>query len=90
MAAVCMQELKRNGVKVPEDIAVIGFNNDAISKIIDPQLSTIDYPGKEMGEITARNLIDHLKGAGNIASTNRIIVKSELIVRESSLRNNRK
>lgn len=90
MAAVCMQELKRHGVKVPEDIAIIGFNNDAISKIVDPQLSTIDYPGKEMGEITARNLIDHLKGAGNIASTNRIIVKSELIVRESSLRNNRK
>lgn len=85
-AAVCMQELKRHGVKVPEDIAIVGFNNDAISKIIDPQLSTINYPGKDMGEITARNLISHLKGAGNITTTNRIIVKSELIIRESSLR----
>lgn len=85
-AAVCMQELKRHGVKVPEDIAIVGFNNDSISKILDPQLSTINYPGKDMGEITARNLINHLKGVGNIAATNRIIVKSELIIRESSVR----
>ncbi len=85
-AAVCMQELKRHGIKVPDDIAIVGFNNDAISKIIDPQLSTINYPGRDMGEITARNLINHLKGVGNIATTNRIIVKSELIIRESSRR----
>jgi len=86
IAAVCMHELKRNGLRVPEDIAVVGFNNDAISKIVDPPLSTINYPGKDMGEISARNLINHLKGLGNIATTNRIIVKSELITRESSHR----
>lgn len=85
-AAVCMQELKRHGMRVPEDIAIVGFNNDAISKIIEPQLSTINYPGKDMGEIAARNLVNHLKGVGNIATTNRIIIKSELIVRESSVR----
>ena len=85
-AAVCMQELKRNGIKVPEDIAVVGFNNDAISKIIDPHLSTINYPGKDMGEITAHYLINTLNGMNSIATTNRIVVKSELIIRESSLR----
>jgi len=85
-AAVCMQELKRHGVKVPQDIAVVGFNNDAISKIVEPQLSTINYPGKDMGEITARQLIDHLKGKNDIGQTNRIIIKSEFIIRESSLR----
>jgi len=85
-AAVCMQELKRQGVKVPDDIAIVGFNNDAISKIIEPQLTTVNYPGKDMGEITAHHLINHLKGMGSIATTNRIIVKSEFIIRESSLR----
>jgi LacI family transcriptional regulator len=89
IAAVCMQELKRNGVRVPEDIAIVGFNNDAISKIVDPQLTTINYPGKDMGEISARNLIGHLKGLDNITTTNRIIVKSELIIRESSKKINR-
>lgn len=85
-AAVCMQELKRHGVKVPDDIAIVGFNNDAISKIVDPQLTTINNPGKDMGEITARNLINHLTGVSNITDTNRIIIHSEFIIRQSSLR----
>jgi LacI family transcriptional regulator len=84
-AAVCMQTLKENGVRIPEDIAIVGFNNDAISKIVEPELTTINYPGIEIGEITARKLIAHLKGEENIMLTNTIIVKSELIIRKSSL-----
>ena len=85
-AAVCMQTLKTNGIKIPEDIAIVGFNNDAISKIIDPQLTTIDYPGIDMGELAARNLINHLKGISNIKKTKTIIVHSKLIIRQSSLK----
>jgi len=64
----------------------VGFNNDAISKIIEPQLTTIDYPGIELGEIAARNLIGHLLGVSNIKTTNTIVVRSDLIIRKSSLR----
>jgi LacI family transcriptional regulator len=85
-AAVCMQTLKEHGVRIPEDIAIVGFNNDAISKIVEPQLTTINYPGIDIGEIAARNLIAHLKGDSKINQTNTIIVKSELIIRKSSLR----
>src|SRR6188472_2210951 len=53
-AAVCMQTLKEHGINIPEDIAIVGFNNDAIGKIVEPQLTTIDYPGIDMGEIAAR------------------------------------
>ncbi|MEP7142784.1 MAG: LacI family DNA-binding transcriptional regulator [Ferruginibacter sp.] len=85
-AAVCMQTLKDKGIRIPDDIAIVGFNNDAISKIIEPQLTTIDYPGIDMGEIAARNLINHLKGISNIKKTNTIVVNSELIIRKSSLK----
>lgn len=85
-AAVCMQTLKEHGVRIPQDIAIVGFNNDAISKIVEPQLTTINYPGIDIGEIAARNLIGHLKGDVNMSPTNTIIVKSELIVRKSSLK----
>jgi LacI family transcriptional regulator len=85
-AAVCMQTLKDNGVRIPEDIAIVGFNNDAIGKIVEPQLSTIDYPGMDMGEIAARNLINHLKGLSNIKKTKSIVVHSQLIIRKSSLK----
>jgi LacI family transcriptional regulator len=81
-----MQSLKEHGIRIPEDIAVVGFNNDAISKIVEPQLTTINYPGIDIGKIAARNLIDHLKGETKISQTNTIVVRSELIIRKSSLR----
>ncbi len=89
VAAVCMRTLKENGIRIPEDMAVIGFNNDAIGKLIEPTLTTINYPGIEIGEIAARNLINHLKGLGDIHQMNTIIVRSGLIVRNSSLRKGR-
>ena len=85
-AAVCMQTLKENGINIPADIAIVGFNNDAISKIVEPQLTTINYPGIDIGEIAATNLINHLKGVSDIKNTNTIVVRSELIIRRSSLR----
>lgn len=85
-AAVVIQTLKEAGIRIPEEIAIVGFNNDVISKIIEPKLSTINYPGIEIGEIVARNLINHLQGNSNIHLTNTIIIKSDLIVRASSLK----
>ncbi|MFL5739655.1 MAG: LacI family DNA-binding transcriptional regulator [Flavisolibacter sp.] len=86
VAAVCMRTLKENGIRIPEDIAVVGFNNDAVGKLVEPALTTIDYPGKDMGEIAARNLIDHIKGVSSFQQTNSIIVRSELVIRKSSLK----
>ncbi len=84
-AVACIQVLKKAGIKIPSDIAVVGFNNDPISRVIEPNLSTIDYPGQEMGEIAATTLINKLKKlpTGNL---NSILLRHNLIVRESSLR----
>ncbi|MGN6417940.1 MAG: LacI family DNA-binding transcriptional regulator [Pseudobacter sp.] len=85
-AAVCMQTLKEKGIRIPQDIAIVGFNNDAIGKIVEPRLTTIHYPGIDMGEIAARNLINHLQGHSDIRHTQTIVVRSELIIRQSSVR----
>ncbi len=85
-AAVCMQTLKDAGIKVPDDIAIVGFNNDVIGRIVQPKLTTIDYPGFQVGEIACRQLINHLKGVDDANLTKTIYLKSSLIVRESSLR----
>src|SRR5579875_334473 len=66
VAAVVMRTLRENEVRIPEDIAVVGFNNDAIGHLIEPTLTTINYPGIDMGEIAAHNLINHLKGVSNL------------------------
>lgn len=88
IAAVCMKTLKEKGVLIPKDIAIVGFNNDAISKIVEPQLTTIHYPGMEMGEIAAHHLINHLNGTADLKDTRTIVVRSELIIRPSSLKKN--
>ena len=85
-AAICMQVLNDHGINIPADIAVVGFNNDDISKLVKPSLTTINYPGKDLGEIAARNLIDQLNNKNILQITNRIIVRSELIIRQSSLK----
>ncbi|WP_207494767.1 LacI family DNA-binding transcriptional regulator [Aridibaculum aurantiacum] len=85
-AAICMQIFKEAGVNVPADIAVVGFNNDAISSLIEPKLTTINYSGHNVGATAARVLINHLKGVIDITQTNTIVLNSELIVRDSSMK----
>lgn len=85
-AVSIIQGLKQAGISIPQDIAVVGFNNDPVSKVVEPNLTTIDYPGYEMGEAAVQNLINHLNGTNNINTTNTIILRSELVIRESSLR----
>jgi LacI family transcriptional regulator len=85
-AVGCMMALKRAGIRIPQDIAFVGFNNDPVSKVIEPNLTTINYPGYEMGQAAAHNLINHLNGTSIIKTANTILLHSELIVRASSTR----
>jgi LacI family transcriptional regulator len=83
-AVGCMIALKQMGIRIPDDIAFVGFNNDPVSTVIEPNLTTVNNPGYEMGQVAARNLISNLSGASGASSTNTIILRSELIIRESS------
>jgi len=85
VAAVCIRTLKQHNVSVPGDIAIVGFNNDTIGQLVEPALTTINYPGKEMGEVAARSLVNHLKGVASLQQIDRIIINAELIIRGSSL-----
>lgn len=85
-AAIFMQTLKKAGIRIPQDIAIVGFNNDTICTLVEPPLSTVNYPGNKIGEAAADHLINHLEGISSLSDTDTIIIKSELIVRESSLR----
>lgn len=85
-AALSIQVFKEQGIRVPEDIAVVGFNNDTISIISDPQLTTVNYPAVKMGEQAASVLVNHLTGNVDSSLTDSIVLSSELIIRSSSLR----
>ena len=84
-AVACMQELKVAGIRIPDDIAVVGFNNEPISRIIEPNLTTVNYPGYEMGEIAVTTLINSINSAPG-STINTLVLRHQLIVRESSIR----
>ncbi|MBO9203770.1 MULTISPECIES: LacI family DNA-binding transcriptional regulator [Niastella] len=85
VAVGCMLALKKAGIRIPQDIAFAGFNNDPVSTVVEPNLTTINYPGYKMGEMAAASLINHLNGVNSIDATNTILLRSELIIRASSL-----
>ncbi len=86
-AVHCMIKLKAAGIKIPEDIAFAGFNNDPISKVVEPNLTTVNYSGYSVGEAAVTSLINHLKGISSIKTTHKVVLRSDLIIRDSSLKN---
>ncbi|MCF6405113.1 LacI family transcriptional regulator [Chitinophaga filiformis] len=83
-AVYCMIALRNAGVNIPADIAFAGFNNDPISRVIEPNLTTVNYPGYNMGQAAVTSLASHLNGDTNITNMNTIVLRSELIIRASS------
>lgn len=84
MAVECIKELKKLELKIPQEIKIVGFNNDPISEIISPALTTIDYPGYKLGLLSGQSIISHLNGTINLQSAGSIILKHKLIIREST------
>lgn len=82
-AASLMHELKSRGVKIPGDIAIAGFNNTYLSGIIEPSLTSVQYPGDEMGKIAASCLLEILEKESQVKTQN-ILLMHELIVRDST------
>lgn len=86
-AVASMVEMQEAGIKIPDDIAVAGFNNEPISQVIRPNLTTVDYPAREIGEIAATALIGKLSNSQSI-NYSTIVLKHSLIIRQSSLKKN--
>lgn len=84
-AAIEMMHLmKKRGIRIPQDIAVLGFNNENLCRFMEPALSSIDHPAHDIGAAAADILINHLHHPGMTAEKR--VVKSKLIVRDSTLR----
>ncbi len=78
--------LRTIGIKVPEDVLIVGFSNEPFSEVVTPSISTIKQPGFEMGQKAAELLITEIKTKTTIYPYQRIVMPAELIIRESSFR----
>ncbi|MEC3907056.1 LacI family DNA-binding transcriptional regulator [Tamlana sp. 2201CG12-4] len=79
-----MKYLTNHGVKIPDDVAIVGFSNEPISRVINPALTTIDQPGIEMGKIATDLLLKHIKKQNGPLKPQTVIMDSNLIERLSS------
>ncbi len=83
-AAGCMMALKKAGIRIPEDIALVGFNDDPVCQIVEPNLTSIHYPAYEMGKMAAHHLFRQLAADEAVGTVEVVGLKSELVVRGSS------
>ncbi len=82
-SAVSVIQCARNkNISVPDELKVVGFNDDPISTIISPQLTTISHPATRMGEIAAEHILN--KKESQEAET--VVLETELIIRGSTIK----
>ena len=85
-AISAIQFFKKRDFKIPEDIAIVGFSNYPVSKIIEPALTTIDDHAFEMGQTAAKLLIRQIEEKNPNISSETVVLKTDLIIRESTQR----
>jgi DNA-binding LacI/PurR family transcriptional regulator len=62
MAAGAMKVLRAHGLKIPDEVAVVGYDNTDLCLALDPTLTTIDYQAEEVGRCLAAGLLDLVGG----------------------------
>ncbi|MGI5522602.1 LacI family DNA-binding transcriptional regulator [Micromonospora sp. CA-259024] len=82
MAFGALRTLREAGRRVPEDVAVIGFDDATIARQADPPLTTVFQPVEEMGRQMARLLVARIRGEDLPAS--HIVLDTQLIYRASA------
>jgi LacI family transcriptional regulator len=78
--------LKEYGIKIPEDVSIIGFSNWFLTTITSPTLSTVDQPGFQMGEEAFNLLLEEINDLkkGNKPKYKTIEIPTKVIIREST------
>ncbi|MBD8067624.1 LacI family DNA-binding transcriptional regulator [Bacillus sp. PS06] len=84
VAAGIISEAKRFNWRIPEDLAVIGFDNQAIAELMQPTISTVHQPIQQMASIALETLVERLYSKNN-QSREEHVLTVELVIRESTV-----
>jgi DNA-binding LacI/PurR family transcriptional regulator len=82
MAVGAMTELRAQGRRIPQDVAVIGFDDSFIARHTDPPLTTVRQPVEEIGRTIARILLAEIVDPD--APRQHVVLPTELVVRDST------
>src|SRR5215813_2940582 len=82
IATGAIQAIHEAGLRVPDDVAVVGFDDLDVAVESNPPLTTIRHSVQHVGEVAAQLLIDLIEG--KIEPPHHIVLPTELVVRQSS------
>ncbi|HEX5690594.1 MAG TPA: substrate-binding domain-containing protein, partial [Roseiflexaceae bacterium] len=80
MASGAMLAIRDRGLRVPEDLIIVGFDDVSLAKYTSPPLTTVRQPAYELGFQAARTVLQAIDGEAPMA---RIVLPTELVVRQS-------
>ncbi|WP_053976690.1 LacI family DNA-binding transcriptional regulator [Mangrovimonas xylaniphaga] len=81
-----IQEMTSQGVKIPEDCAVVGFSNEPFTKFMELPITSVDQSPLEMGKITAQVFLEQVNNTNNVKVEKKVVLSPELMIRKSSLK----
>jgi len=83
MAVGAIRAIKNAGLRIPEDVKVVGYDNTFIASIVDPSLTTISVPNYEMGVQAAKRILNRIENPN--ADVQLVTMDYELIIRRSTI-----
>lgn len=78
------EEAKRRGLKIPEDIALVGFGNNRLSSYLSPTLTTVTQSPYELGKAAANMLLSRIENPEIEVSSRVEVIETELVIRQST------
>lgn len=87
VAFAAMKEIKNHGLKIPDDIALVGFTDEFHSTVVEPTLTSVTHPTKEMGKEAARLFFECIEKGKNF--NEQVVLQTEMVVRDSSVKHRR-
>jgi LacI family transcriptional regulator len=82
IASACMKAFKETGIRVPEDVSIVGFDNLHMCEMLDPPLTTMRVSKQQIGEIAMELLVNRV-GNRRGPPTLKVSVGGELVIRKS-------
>jgi LacI family transcriptional regulator len=81
-----LQVLKEKGIAIPDEVALVGFSNEPFTSFTEPSLSVVDQHSMRIGNAAAQIFLEEANAEDRKFIPQKIVLKPELIVRQSSLR----
>lgn len=87
VAIGAIKALKKAGIRIPEDVAIVGFSEGSMATVVEPNLTTVLQPMKEMGRQVAQLLLKQIRSPHPVTPRS-VCLDATLNIRESSATNN--